>query len=419
MIFGCLTAIAFSDRPPPLTLGVAAGVALVTVLAVALASYDAVALLGTVLLGVVFFEPAPPDAVFLVGMAVAAVTGRFALRRVPLSIGLLLGTFLVLNLLAAIYAVDAVRAARFFLITLYLAIFSVWLTGYVDSPKRARLLVRGILFAALTSSVIGSVAVFTHTGFLLKAGRAKALFKDSNVLAPFLVFAALIVIDELIEPRLLRARRSTKIAIFLVLSIGILLAYSRAAWLNVVVGMFTLLLVYVLRRGGGGGATRLLAVILTALAVAVGTIAVTNSYAFLRERAHAHQSYDTQRFAGQAAGIRLAGAYPLGIGPGQFEKTVGIAAHSTYVRALAEEGILGLVVVLALMGVTLLMAGQNVILGSNTYGIGSAPLLATWCGILVNSAFVDTVHWRHFWVVAALIWISAMRRPESIEAPGL
>jgi hypothetical protein len=36
-------------------------------------------------------------------------------------------------------------------------------------------------------------------------------------------------------------------------------------------------------------------------------------------------------------------------------------------------------------------------------------LLGAWCGLLANSAFVDTLHWRHLWFVAALIWVAATR----------
>jgi hypothetical protein len=54
-----------------------------------------------------------------------------------------------------------------------------------------------------------------------------------------------------------------------------------------------------------------------------------------------------------------------------------------------------------------------VVVGRDTYGIGSAALLGAWCGLIFNSVVVDTLHWRHLWVVAALIWASAARRQVS------
>ena len=65
---------------------------------------------------------------------------------------------------------------------------------------------------------------------------------------------------------------------------------------------------------------------------------------------------------------------------------------------------------LVLLGFTLAVALRNATRGRGTYGIGSVALLGAWCGLLVNSFFVDTLHWRHLWIVAALIWAGAMSR---------
>ena len=140
-----------------------------------------------------------------------------------------------------------------------------------------------------------------------------------------------------------------------------------------------------------------------------GVVAATSSFEFLSERA-ALQDYDTQRFDAQASGFEVATEHPLGIGPGQFERISELSAHSTYVRALAEEGVLGAFVILGLVFLTLGFAARNVALGADTYGIGSAALLAAWCGLLANSFFVDTLHWRHLWLIAALIWAGTALR---------
>ena len=79
-------------------------------------------------------------------------------------------------------------------------------------------------------------------------------------------------------------------------------------------------------------------------------------------------------------------------------------------RVLAEQGFAGLFALAALLLFTLGAALRNALLGRDTYGIGSAALLGAWCGILANSFFVDTLHWRHLWLVAALIWAGSMRR---------
>ena len=193
-----------------------------------------------------------------------------------------------------------------------------------------------------------------------------------------------------------------------ILTIGILFAFSRAAWLNLVIGVLVMFVVLSLRRGGGRRALTFVVVGISAASVLFAALALTSSFTFLSERARL-QAYDTQRFGAQDSGIELAVKYPLGIGPGQFERVSPISAHSTYVRALSEEGVLGLLVLLALLLLTLMFASRNAILGRDTYGIGSAALLAAWCGLLANSVFIDTLHWRHFWLLAALIWAGAAR----------
>ena len=404
-------ALVLSRYPPPLTAVLAAGVGLLGLLALAIARYDAAVALGILLLAAVRFEPAPADLVFAIAIAVAVAARRFSLRRVPLIVTMLLSAFLALNMLGSLELTDVGRGVSFFAITLYLAVFGVWLAGYVHSTRRARIVLRAYVVAAVLSALAAVLALFV--GFpghdlLVRGPRAQGLFKDPNVFGPFLVPAALMLMEEAVSPRLLRARRPTKLAALCVLAAGILFSFSRAAWLNLVVGAVVIFFVFALRRRGGRRAIVMMAVALSSTVVLFTAVAATSSFAFLQERAR-FQTYDVQRFGAQLSGVELAAKYPLGIGPGQFEQVSPISAHSTYVRALTEEGVLGLLVVLALVLLTLGFAAQNVVAGRDTYGVGSAALLGAWCGLLANSVFIDTLHWRHLWLVAALIWAGTMR----------
>jgi len=393
-----------SPLPLPIVLGF--GVGMLGTLAVSLARYDAAIALGVLLLAVVRIEPAPSDLVFGVVIALALVTGRLYLERVPLSVTLLVSAFLALNLLASTAAIDGARAATYFGVTLYLGIFALWLTAYVCSVRRARLvLVAYIGGAALSAAVacLALIAPFPGADVFVSGPRAQGLFKDPNVFGPFLVPAVLILMEETVAPRLLRLRLLPKLVLLSVMAVGVVFSFSRAAWLNLAVGTVVLFAVLALRRGGARRAMTLLVVTLVAGAALFGVLAATSSFEFLTERA-ALQDYDSQRFGAQASGIEVAVEHPLGIGPGQFERISDLSAHSTYVRSLAEEGPLGAAVILGLVLLTLGFAARNVALGVDTYGIGSAGLLAAWCGLLANSSFVDTLHWRHLWLVAALIW---------------
>ena len=394
-----------------LRIALGGGIALLGVLTLALVSYDAAVVLGLLLLGVVRTEPAVPDAVFGVVMAVAVATGRFRLSAVPRVVRHLLGVLVALNVLSAIEVVDVGEATRFLAITLYLVLLGVGLAGYVDGRRRTQLAVGAYLVAAVGSALLGSLALFVSfpgsTALSANGYRAQGLFEDPNVFGPFLVPAAVILLEERLRPRLFALRPALSSVCLLVVSAGILFSYSRAAWLNLAVAVGVLTLLGARGPGGARRTLRLAAAGILAAAVAVALVQVTGSADFLDDRAGL-QAYDVERFSAQQTGVDLALEHPLGIGPGQFDVLVPVSAHSLYVRVLAEQGILGLAVLLALVGGTLAFAARTALRRLDLHGLSSLALLAAWCGALVNSLVVDTLHWRHLWLLAALIWANAM-----------
>ena len=419
---GAALGLALYVQPLPLPLVVAGGIGLIVMLALALLRYELAVAIGVALLAVVRVEPAPVDAAFAVIMIVAAVTGRFRLSQAPLSMVALCGAFVALNLLSMMDAVDVTRAVKFVSITIYLLAFGLWTCGYVDRRSRARRVVRIYVAAAVASALLATLALRVHfpgSVYLITddGERGMGLFKDPNVYGPFLVPAALILLEETLRPNLLGRGRLLKLLGFLVLVLGVVFSYSRAAALNLAVGVAVMLVVLAVRRGAGKRAFALFVVVLAVVSAVGWAVVATGSLQFLEQRAR-FQTYDTQRFGAQRTGIELAEQHPIGIGPGQFEVLSPVSAHSTYIRALAEEGVLGAAVLLALMFGVLVLATRNAIGGRATYGIGSTALLAAWCGALANSVFVDTLHWRHLWLIAGLIWAGTMAAQASSTGSG-
>ena len=203
------------QRYPPPWIAVVGSVGLVVLLLVAVLRFEAAVALGLLLLGVVAVEPAPPDAVFAIVILVAVVTGHFRIDRAPISVVALSMFFMLLNIASTVDAVSAPRAAIFASITLYLVVFALWFTGWMDSEHKARLVVRWYLAGAVAAAFLTSVAILASFPgsdlFVTIDGlRGKALFKDPNVFGPFLVPIALILIEELLNPRLLKLRPSLK-----------------------------------------------------------------------------------------------------------------------------------------------------------------------------------------------------------------
>ena len=144
-------------------------------------------------------------------------------------------------------------ATLFLSITLYVAVFSLWLATYVNSTRRAHLVLGAYLVAASTSALLGLAALVGAIPgqdiFVFSGDRVRALFKDANVFGPFLVPAILMLLQEILNPRLLKLNRAVKYLLLLVMVLGVIFSFSRAAWLNLTVGLAVLMVVLMLARG--------------------------------------------------------------------------------------------------------------------------------------------------------------------------
>jgi hypothetical protein len=267
------------------------------------------------------------------------------------------------------------------------------------------------LVVAFVSGAAAAAAVFLpvpgHDWLTFGGDRAQGLFKDPNVFSAFMVPAAAILLEELTTPRLTGWRRPVLALLFGVVTLAVAVAYSRAAWLNYAVAITTLVVVQAIRRGGVRRALRTVAVIAASGAVAFTFLYATGSLSFLEERSHL-QRYDQQRFSNQGSAFDSMTIHLFGYGPGQVEDRLAISTHSTFARVAFEQGLFGLAALIAVLGGTLICALVLVRGAPDVNGVGTAALLGTWLGQIANSFFIDSLHWRHLWIVAALIWCGYM-----------
>jgi hypothetical protein len=413
LIFAVGIVVVIDKVAPSLPLAIVAGLGLVGLVGLAVGRYEAAVALGFLMSGVVKFEPAPPDGIFAVIIAVAVVTGRLRVDRVPAPVAALLAGLVSINILSFAAADSIGEGVRFVAITFYVIAFAVWLAGYADRESRGRQIVIAWLAIGIFSAILGTAALqlpnFPMRLEFITDGNARssALFKDPNVFGPFLIPIMVILLEEIIAPRLLRIRAITGMSLLVVLVIGLVFSFSRAAWANGLLSMAIMLLILLLRRRHTARILGMLGGLSIVGMVVLAFVVFSGQASFIGQRAQL-QSYDTERFGAQRAGVEIASHYPVGVGPGNFQFHYPIETHSTYVRVLAEQGPFGLVLWISLCLVTLGLAIANAFAGRNAAGIGSAALLGCWCGLLFNSFVVDTLHWRHLWVVAGLIWAAAL-----------
>lgn len=368
------------------------------------------------LLGVVRVEPAPTDALFIL-LILAGTLGGVRLRpRIPVPIAVILTAFVVVTMLSISSAVSLSVALRFEAITVYLAILAVWLTHAFQDRDLVQLGMRAYIWCAVASSLISVLALELHVpgGSVVTYAneRAMGLFKDPNVFAPYLIPPMAILLEEIGRPRLLGWSTRRNVTLLLLLMGGLVFAYSRAAWLNFAIVAAIILGVYALRHGGGRAVGRMLGVLVCAGIAALLVLVATGQLGLFESRSKL-QGYDNTRFANQALAISKSTARVFGHGPGQAPLELVQSAHSVYVETIFESGVIGIALLIALFAATLLCALDMAFRDGDVHGVGSAALLGIWAGHLLNSGVVDTLHWRHAWIVASLIWLGAVTRMRS------
>jgi len=374
-----------------------------------------IATLAFALLAVVKFEPAPVDLVFATLMGVSLVVANVR-PRVPVVIEGILIALVVVTIASSINAVDTARALTYGGITLYLVLLAVWLTWFFTNERGTRLAVLAYVTMAGLSAAAVIAALYGHVPggdiLLFDPSRGQGLFKDPNVYAAFLVPATAIVFEEIGRPALLPPRRLLTIPLFVLLSGGVVVGFSRAAWLNLAIAVTTIVVVSALRHGGLRVAVRAIAALGIAAVAGFGLLWITGSLTFLQERSRI-ETYDKDRFGAQNAAFHRMTEHVLGHGPGQVEASLDLSTHSLFARSAFEQGLPGLLLVALLMLATLAYAFVFARRNGRLHGVGSAALLGAWLGMVANSFFIDTIHWRHLYVIAALIWAGYMSQERS------
>jgi O-antigen ligase len=372
----------------------------------------------------VFTEPSPYEIFASAAMFVFFASG-LALRRghIPL-LGILVAYCFGLSI-AVIPVVAENKTALWVAVSWFLAATTLFFAAAVadDTERRLKVLMSGYMAAAVVASLIAILAYFRllpgADSFLLY-GRAKATFNDPNVLGPFLVLPGLLAIRRALSFRLRDlVIGGTQVS---VIAIAVLLSFSRGAWGHfaasavIFVGLLFVVSNDPRERARIVGATiagfALLALMMAAL------LSMQGVGALFAERATLDQSYDTGqlgRFGRHFLGFLLALDTPWGLGPFQFAKIFPEDPHNVYLNAFMTGGWLGGMTYLLLVVMTLWVGLKGAMRATPWRPV----LLATWATFIAvagEGAIIDTDHWRHFWLLAGVLWggaIAASRyRPE-------
>ena len=367
---------------------------------------------------VVQIEPAPYD-VLAIGLVVwALVTGLTVPSRLGLPL-LMLGVFMLSHVGSAAFGIivtqSSIPAMGIYTgQTLYLLLTMVLFAAIVaaDPSSALRTIWAGYIVAAIIAVTIAALAYFdvlsNREQFIL-AGRARGPFKDPNVYSPFLVPVAIHALGLALTQRGWRALLASALCGYMML--GIVIAFSRGGVLNYLAALATVVGVGVLTgafKPTWHRALPRLALLLMLAAVALGAFASTpRVQEMLEVRLSLVQRYDTRhdgRFRAQSESLRAGLANPLGTGPNVRPRSAAFAdPHNVYIKVMSEYGMLGILSFLAFCGATVVGGLRDCFTPST---VRPALIVVYGCvvGNLVESLFVDTLHWRHLFLLLGMQW---------------
>ncbi len=366
---------------------------------------------GVFLSGFVISEPAPYELMMVGQVALWFLLGLRLSRTVVLLLCLLLafniGGYLSLTTMA-----NLDEGPLYLAVSTFLALTSVFYAAIIeDRYLRLRLIFRAWLAAALITSLLGIIGYFNAIpGFEVFTlyGRAKGAFQDPNVFGPFLVAPSLYLIYGLLTGKAIHA--PVRLVGLLILSLGLFLSFSRAAWGLFLFATVVLVFIMLLKERTAAFRLKILVLFLVAVAIVVAAIIITLQFRQVADvfssRASAVQSYDSGhlgRFARHYLGFQLAMEHPLGIGPLAFDKIFLAAEHNIWLKSLTTHGWFGFVMYLTMICWTI-AAGFRQLLRVRPWQPFLIISWVTFVGHVLIGAVIDTDHWRHFFLLLGILW---------------
>jgi hypothetical protein len=362
---------------------------------------------------IVFIEPSPYELMTLTAAVIFFATG-LRLRLVFMPLLLLLVLLNVGYTIGAIPFLDKSEVSTWIATSWYMAVTVVFFAMVLSEDTEARLdmLRRGLVVGAMMASTAALVGYFSlipggHDLFTLYE-RASGTFKDPNVLGAFLILPALFVLQSVVSDKFGKSFRNT--IAFGIMSLAILLAFSRAAWGGLVLTSGFMLALMVVTSRSQAQRSRIIVMAVVAVILAAMLVAVLLSFDSIadmfKQRASFDQSYDEGRFGRfgrHILGAEMALDLPFGIGPLQFHNYFPEDTHNSYLNAFMSGGWLSGVCYPALVFVTAINGFRYVFLPvpwQRTY----LAIFAAFLGTVGESFIIDTDHWRHFWMMLGAMW---------------
>lgn len=312
-----------------------------------------------------------------------------------------------------------VDSTRFLATSFYLGLTAVLFACIFeqDTMRRLTTLRAAYVMSAVIASVLGTLGYFDILFNFIPGldifslnERAVAGFKDPNVLGCFLIPPLTWLIEGFITDRIRLHNLIASVIIF----VGLLLAFSRAAWGSFLFSTVLLLYCLYLTQPERRSRNRIILFVIAGAVVALLVFIALNSIdvvGHMFESRAGLQAYDydadnRSRILLWQDSFREIFLHPLGMGPWGFAHDTNWVSHNSYLGTFLNAGWIGGNAYLLLTILTLAIGFKAMRIRTpwQTFLIATyTPFVA-----LVLEAFViDTDHWRHYYLLVGIIWALA------------
>ncbi|MCF7671156.1 O-antigen ligase family protein [Bacillus subtilis] len=326
---------------------------------------------------------------------------------------LLLFTLFNIGGVLSIFQMDDLKKAPLYIaVSYFLALTAVFFAAVTESDwRRLQPLFTGYMVAATLTSLLGIggyLNIIPAADLFTLYGRAKGAFQDPNVFGPFLILPINWCLYQILTRPF--SKNLLYWALFMILTLAVLLSFSRAAW-----GMFiiSLLLIPVLlfirstdqQFRGKIVFISIAALLVLALAMLIA-LQIPQISEIFYQRARLEHEYDsarTGRFARHWLGLLLSMESPFGIGPLEFGPMFGEDTHNMWLKALLDYGWIGFLAFMILIILTLAL-GFKLMLRERPWQPYLLCSYVAFLAHLVIGNVIDIDHWRHFYLIIGIIW---------------
>lgn len=367
--------------------------------------------IGVFLSGFVIAEPAPYE-IFMAGLI--GLWALFGLRisRATAPLTVLLAMFMIGGILSLTVMADLGTGPMYMAVTGFLCLTAVFFAAIIEeSYRRLPLILNAWVAAAVITALLGVLGYFGAipgaANFTLY-DRAKGAFQDPNVFGPFLVAPTLYLLHGLLTQPISRA--PLKVAGLLVLTLGVFLSFSRAAWALDLFCVVALVFVMLLKQRSGLFRLRILVLTLSGALFVVAALVVAlqsdQVASLFSSRTQLVQDYDgghLGRFDRHRIGFLMAMEKPLGIGPMVFSTMFPEDEHNVLLKSLTSYGWLGFVAYVTLILWTLSLGFRFLLLERPW----QPYMMIAWITLIGHVGIgnvIDTDHWRHFYLLLGILW---------------